>query len=62
MEIASIIEGDGEEDALPVLLRRMIPEIDPGVFVHVSRPSRYPKGRLKKREFSWQQLNPPPAD
>ena len=28
MEIASIVEGDGEEEALPVLLRRIIEEFD----------------------------------
>jgi hypothetical protein len=50
VQIACIIEGDGEEDALPVLLRRIIAEIDPVLYVDVSRPWRYPRGRLRKRE------------
>src|SRR5262245_22091876 len=68
MEIACIIEGDGEEDALPTLLRRIIQEIDPGLYVHVRRPFRRPKGQLRKQPLLSQavermarQLTPPRA-
>ncbi|MFN8633673.1 MAG: DUF4276 family protein [Chloroflexota bacterium] len=68
MEIGCIIEGDGEEDALPILLRRVIQEIDPTLYVHIRRPFRRPKGQLKKQLFLSQavtllarQLTPPRA-
>lgn len=44
------MEGDGEEDALPILLRRVIAEIAPELYVRVHRPFRRPKGQLKKQE------------
>jgi hypothetical protein len=50
MEIGCIVEGDGEEDALPILLRRIIFEINPTTYVRVGRPYRRPKGRLKNQE------------
>jgi len=68
VEIGCIIEGDGEEDALPILLRRIIQEIDPSTYIRVRRPYRRPKGRLKRQEHLSQivqlvarQLVPPHA-
>ncbi|RIK65505.1 MAG: hypothetical protein DCC65_12545 [Planctomycetota bacterium] len=39
-EIAPIVEGHGDVAALPVLLRRLAPEL------HVKRPVRFPRSRL----------------
>ena len=36
MHIACIVEGEGEKQALPVLLRRIIAEIDPSIYVQVT--------------------------
>ncbi len=48
MNLATIVEGHGEYEAVPVLLRRMIPLLDPPVTV--LRPHRVPRGKLVKRE------------
>jgi Domain of unknown function (DUF4276) len=46
MKIVPIVEGHGEVEAVPVLLRRLA-EAN-GTFVEVARPIRQPKGRLVK--------------
>ena len=51
MEIACIVEGDGEDEALPVLVRRIIAEIGPVVFPRVSVPVSWPRSRLTKQEY-----------
>jgi len=48
VHIASIVEGDGEVEALPVLIRRVVTEIDPGVTPLIARPFRHPAGRVQK--------------
>ncbi|HZO24818.1 MAG TPA: DUF4276 family protein [Chloroflexota bacterium] len=50
MELGCIIEGDGERDALPILLRRVIQEIDPALYVRVLRPIRRPRGQLNSQQ------------
>jgi hypothetical protein len=52
VEIACIIEGDGEEQALPVLLRRILNEIEPtlGWQVRLHPPIRRARDMLKKPE------------
>lgn len=35
MRIACIVEGPGEEQAVPILVRRIIQEVDPAVYVEV---------------------------
>lgn len=44
MRIASIVEGDGEVVAVPVLLRRIAAEF--GCWVTATRPVRVPRGRI----------------
>lgn len=44
--IAAIVEGQGEERAVPVLLRRMAAEIAPDIWVQVTRPLRVTRGTL----------------
>jgi hypothetical protein len=38
--IAAIVEGHGEVEALPVLLRRIVADIAPGMYISVPRPYR----------------------
>jgi hypothetical protein len=46
--IASIVEGHGEVEALPVLVRRILLAQNPPCFADVPRPRRVPKGSLIK--------------
>jgi hypothetical protein len=46
VRIASLVEGDGEVQALPVLLRRVVQEIDPLVTAMIPRPFRHPSGSI----------------
>lgn len=54
IKVASIVEGDGEVAALPVLLRRLAAERSPHKYVDVLTPIRVYKGRFlnKPEEFS----------
>lgn len=53
LRIASIVEGDGEVEALPVLLRRIVLELVPDLSLSVTRPIRVPRGKmLKEDEFA----------
>jgi hypothetical protein len=45
---ACIVEGHGEVEALPILLRRLIVRIDPTAQAEVSPPIRVPRDRLLK--------------
>ena len=51
MEIACIVEGDGEIQALPVLLRRILADIGSSIYPSISVPVVWPRSRLVKREF-----------
>ncbi len=44
--IACIVEGFGEVDAVPVLIRRIGESLNPPVYPHVLRPIRHPKSAL----------------
>lgn len=48
MNIGVIVEGRGEHDAVPLLLRRIVTWLDPTREVVVAPPHRLPKGRLVK--------------
>ncbi|MCU0857810.1 MAG: DUF4276 family protein, partial [Pontiellaceae bacterium] len=50
IRIAAIVEGHGECDAVPVLVRRIALEIDPGFVPNVLRPLRVPATKLMKKE------------
>lgn len=54
LSVASIVEGDGEVAALPILLRRMAQWLTPGVYVNVLSPIRVYKDRFLNQdsEFS----------
>jgi hypothetical protein len=48
LRIAPLVEGDGEVKAVPVLLRRVVQEINPSVFPQVARAFRHPSGSIRK--------------
>lgn len=48
VRIIPIVEGHGECDAVPVLIRRIALDIDPGFVPHVLKPLRVPASKLKK--------------
>jgi hypothetical protein len=52
VEIACIVEGDGEKAALPVLLRRILEEIEPSLVwaVRIHAPIRRPRDQLRKQD------------
>lgn len=48
VKVAPLVEGDGEVGAVPVLLRRIINSIDPGVVPIVPRGFRHPSGSIRR--------------
>jgi Domain of unknown function (DUF4276) len=46
--IVPIVEGHGEVPAVPILFRRVIAELNPGVAVDLARSIRRPRGTLLK--------------
>ncbi len=48
--IASIVEGHGEVQAVPVLIRRVAAYVAPGVGVDVRRPHRRPRSKLVRAD------------
>lgn len=49
VRVAAIVEGHGEVDAVPILLRRLAERVDPGLAVHVHPVLRVPASRLMKQ-------------
>ena len=48
VQFGCVVEGHGEREAVPVLLRRIVQCIDPAISVEVRHPVRFPKSRLLK--------------
>ena len=48
--IASIVEGDGEVAALPILLRRMGEWLTPSIGINLSQPIRVRRDRFLNRD------------
>jgi len=48
--IASIVEGHGEVEAVPVLIRRVATHVAPNVAVAVPRPHRRPRSKLVRAQ------------
>lgn len=46
--IACVVEGNGDVDAVPILVRRIAQQEDPPIVVQVTAPLRTPKSRLVK--------------
>lgn len=49
-KIACVVEGHGEVEAVPLLIRRLGASCEPPVFPDVSRPIRVPSSKLRKPE------------
>lgn len=49
MTIACIVEGHGEVEAVPILLRRLVAEIAPSQSIEIRRPIRITEGKIKRR-------------
>ncbi|MCC9598419.1 MULTISPECIES: DUF4276 family protein [unclassified Rubrivivax] len=49
MKVVSIVEGDGEVTALPVLLRRIAQWRSPGVYAEIAQPIRVRRDRFLNR-------------
>ena len=49
MKIAAIVEGHGECEAVPILIRRIAQTIDPGFVPKILPPLRVPASRLLKQ-------------
>lgn len=50
INVISIVEGDGEVDAFPVLLRRLNAWLTPEVAVHIARPIRVRRDQFLRRD------------
>lgn len=50
ISIASIVEGDGEVSALPILLRRLASELEPAVLVNLLQPIRVRRDKFLNKE------------
>lgn len=48
IRIGCIVEGHGDVEAVPILVRRLARELDPDLAVETPRPIRVPKDRLLK--------------
>lgn len=47
-ELACIVEGHGERESVPILVRRIANLIDPGLVVHLAAVIRIPRDKLVK--------------
>ena len=48
MNLGAIVEGHGEVEAVPALIRRIAAWADPALNVNVLRPFRLPRGKMVK--------------
>jgi len=48
IQLVSIVEGQGEVEAVPLLVRRIAREIDPGLLVQAHPPFRIPRSKMIK--------------
>lgn len=48
LRIALLVEGDGEVQALPVLIRRIVQEINPATTAKVPPGFRHPSGSIRR--------------
>ena len=61
VRIAALVEGHGEVQAVPVLLRRIIAAIDPSIAAAIPWPFRHPSGRIRMPGGLERALNAVPA-
>lgn len=48
VRVACVVEGHGERETVPVLIRRIAERFDPALVVHIPQPIRTPKSKLIK--------------
>lgn len=48
IQMACIVEGHGEREAVPVVIRRLAANLDATLAIHIPHPIRIPKSRLLK--------------
>jgi hypothetical protein len=56
MTIVSIVEGDGEVEAVPVLLRRLCDWLTPGIDMHPGKPIKVHRNRFLKRDEEFRRM------
>ena len=56
INVVSIVEGDGEVRALPILLRRLSDWLSPGSLVHVPAPIRVRRDRFIQRDEEFRRV------
>ncbi len=49
MRLGLVVEGHGEVQAGPVLVRRVMAELRPELFIDIPNPLRLPRGKLVKK-------------
>ena len=54
--IATIVEGHGEVEAVPILLRRIAERVAPGIALEVPRPIRVKRHQILKARELWRDL------
>jgi hypothetical protein len=57
--IMSIVEGDGDVGAVPILLRRLLEWLRPGVFMEIPAPIRVRRDRFLSRDEDFRKYRPP---
>ena len=50
VEVSCVVEGKGEEQSVPILIRRIAERIDPGLAMHIPRPVLIKRNRLVELE------------
>lgn len=50
LDLACIVEGDGDVEAVPIAIRRIVQEIAPGLALKIHHPIRVPRTKLVKPE------------
>lgn len=50
MRIQCVVEGYADSDAVPIVIRRIVNDIDPALTIEIPKPIRIPKNKLLKGE------------
>jgi hypothetical protein len=48
VRIGCVVEGHGDREAVPIVIRRIAEKLDPALVVHIAPPIRTPKSKLLK--------------
>jgi hypothetical protein len=50
IQIGCIVEGHGEREAVPILIRRVVQEIDPSLHINILKPVRISRSKIVKAD------------